>query len=104
MATFVQLGIENLLDELAKGNIEPDRLGIIVGILTDKMQVLTGEPTVIHGSAEGAKQFSVETLRARLGARREINVTATGSVGGENGQRREGSVGAADLAIAQGVT
>lgn len=83
MALFVKLGIEQLLDDVAAGNIEPDKLGILVGIITDKMQVLTGEPTVIHGSAEGAKQFSVESLRARLGARKVIDVTPTGLGGGE---------------------
>ena len=83
MALFVELGIEQLLDDVAAGNIEPDKLGILVGIITDKMQVLTGEPTVIHASTEGAKQFSVETLRARLGARKIIDVTPTGPVEGE---------------------
>lgn len=91
MALFVQLGIEHLLDELAKGNIEADRLGIIVGIIMDKMQVLTGEPTVIHGNADAAKQFSVETLRARLSARKVIDVTPTGSAGGNPQQTREPS-------------
>lgn len=93
MATFVQLGIEQLLDDVAKGNIEPDRLGVIVGIITDKMQVLTGEPSVIHGAAADAKQFSVETLRERLG-RRVIDVTATGSEAGGNRQTREAGAAA----------
>ncbi len=83
MALFVQLGIEQLLDDVAAGNIEPDKLGIIVGIITDKMQVLTGEPTVIHGSVEGAKQFTVESLKSRLAARKMIDVTPTGLAGGE---------------------
>lgn len=76
MALFVQLGIEQLIDDVAAGNIEPDKLGIIVGIITDKMQVLTGEPTVIHGNSEGVKQFTVETLRSKL--RKIIDVTPTG--------------------------
>lgn len=91
MALFVQLGIEQLLDDLAAGNIAPDKLGIIVGIITDKMQVLTGEPTVIHGNAEATKQFSVETLRARLGSRPVIDVTpSTGSGAGKLLATREG--------------
>lgn len=94
MALFVQLGIEQLLDDLAAGNIEPDKLGILVGIITDKMQVLTGEPTVIHGNSEGSKQFSVETFRERLARKQVIDVTpaATGPAGGNPLQTREAQV------------
>lgn len=83
MALFVQLGVEQLLDDLAAGAIAPDKLGIIVGIIADKMQVLTGEPSVIVGSSEGAKQFSIETLNARLRARPVIDVSGTGLDGGK---------------------
>lgn len=88
MTLFVQLGMEQLLEDLGAGLIAPDKLGIIVGIICDKMQVLSGEPSVIVGSAEGPKQFSIETLNARLRPRPVIDVTPTGFAQALPGQTR----------------
>lgn len=101
MSFFVQLGIEQLIEDLAAGTIAPDKLGIIVGIITDKMQVLTGEPTTIVGTGDGPKTFSIDTLNARLG-RRERTVEAdftelpTGSEGGKDSATRATAAPALD--------
>jgi hypothetical protein len=66
MSTFVQLGIEQLLDDLAAGRLDSDKLGVTLGIITDKLQVLTGEATVITGTAATSKPLTAETLMERL--------------------------------------
>lgn len=93
MATFVQLGIEQLLDDLAAGRLDPDKLGVTIGIIADKMQVLTGEATSIigtPGSSEGPR-LTVETLRERLQRARVVDVEVTdlgtGSAAAENAQQ-----------------
>lgn len=67
-----------------------DKLMISLGIAADKLQVLTGEPSVIVGSSDGPRQFSIEALRERLSRREIIDVTpsAIGSEGEEKKQTR----------------
>lgn len=84
---FLELGLDRAIAEV--GKMDRDKLLISLGIAADKLQILTGEPSVIVGSSDGAKQFSVEALQARLGARRVVNVTPTGSGAGEISQTRE---------------
>lgn len=95
-ALLVDATVDSLIDDVLQGRLEPRDKAVVLGIGVDKLQVLTGEPTVIHGTGgEAAKQFSVEALRARLGAAKHIiDVTpraATGSVVGENLLTREGA-------------
>ncbi len=84
---FIELGIDRAISEV--DNMDRDKLLVSLGIASDKLQVLTGEATVIIGSADGAKKFSIDNLRARLGGRGIIDVTPTGSVVEGNTQTRE---------------
>lgn len=98
MATFVQLGIETLLDDLAAGRLDTDKLGVTLGIVADKMQILTGEATSIVQHQDGAPRITAETLREKLaGMKRAL---PTGSSGGENTQ--QAPAGPAALAIEVG--
>lgn len=86
MAMFAELGIDRLISEV--DSMDVDRLAIAVGIITDKLQVLTGEATVIVGAVgDGPKHFSIDDLRSRLAAAK--NVTPTGSDAQEIEQTRE---------------
>lgn len=93
MSTFVQLGIEQLLDDLAAGRLDSDKLGVTIGIIADKMQVLTGEATSIIGTpgANDGRRITAETLRERLERARvvdaEVTDLPTGSDAAENGQQ-----------------
>jgi transcriptional regulator with XRE-family HTH domain len=69
---FVELGIDRAISEV--GRMDVDRLLISLGIATEKVQLLSGEPTVIVGS-EGPKVHTVEALRERLA--RAKNVTGS---------------------------
>jgi hypothetical protein len=73
---FVELGIDRAIEEVDQMDI--DKLLVNLGIATDKLQVLSGEPSMIIGNtSDGPRQFTVEWMKERL-SRREINVTATG--------------------------
>lgn len=96
---FVELGIDRAITEVDRMDI--DRLLVSLGIAADKLQVLTGEPSIIVGQPEDRSRFSVDTLRARLAARAPIDVTATGLPPQEAGQTRDGpalGAGAGDRA------
>jgi hypothetical protein len=81
MATFAQLGIETLLDDLAAGRLDSDKLGVTLGIIVDKMQILTGEATSIVQHQDTAPKITAETLREKLaGMKRAL---PTGSSGEE---------------------
>lgn len=88
MSTFVQLGIEQLLDDLAAGALDPDKLGVTIGIIVDKMQLLTGEATTITGTTN-APRVTAETLRERLANMKPAvpigsdggNISQTGAAG-----------------------
>lgn len=71
-----------------------DKLLVSLGIATDKLLVMSGEPSSIIAHQDGPKQFTIEALRARL-ERREINVTGTGLGEGNSGATREGAAPAA---------
>jgi hypothetical protein len=92
LGAFVELGLDRMLDSV--GSMDPDKLPLAVAIAIDKMQVLTGEPSVIIGDA-GPRQFSVDSLRDRLAG--AIDVTPTGLQAGGDLQR------AGDLAAAAGL-
>lgn len=77
---FVELGLDRALREVDQ--MDRDKLMIAIGIAAEKLQLLSGEPTVIIGDAD-ARRFSVDTLRARL-ARDVIDVTGSGA--GESSQ------------------
>jgi hypothetical protein len=85
---FIELGIDRAIAEVDR--MDRDKLMISLGIAADKLQVLTGEASVIVGTptAEGSR-FSVDGLRARLQARPLIDVTPTGSEQKEKEQTRE---------------
>ncbi len=85
---FVELGIDRAIEEVDSMDI--DKLLVSLGIAADKLQVLTGEASVIIGttSSEGSR-FSVDGLRARLEARPLIDVTPTGSDTGKDTPTRD---------------
>lgn len=93
---FLELGLDRAISTVDKMDI--DKLMVSLGIASDKLQVLTGEPSVIVGSSDGAKQFSVESLAARLRSRDIIDVTPTGLGDGKDGATREAGGGSAGLA------
>jgi hypothetical protein len=84
---FVELGLDRLLDPKEIKQMDIDKLMISVGIAIDKMQVLSGEPSVIVGTNE-VPRYTIEALRERLARREPINVTGTGSVQEEKEQTR----------------
>lgn len=91
-ALLVDTTVDSLIDDVVHGRLDPRDKAVLLGIGVDKLQVLTGEPTVIHGSTEPVKRFSPEALRERLGARKMIDVTpATGRDGREKDVTREGA-------------
>ena len=65
LGAFVELGLDRMLESVE--SMDPDKLPLAVAIAIDKLQVLTGEPSVIVGQGEGPRRFSVESLHARLG-------------------------------------
>ena len=72
---FVELGLDRLLDPAEIRRMDIDKLMVSVGIAIDKMQVLSGEPSIIVGR-EAPKEFTLDYLKQRL-ARREVNVTGS---------------------------
>lgn len=80
---FVELGIDRAIREVDA--IDIDKLLISLGIATEKLQLLSGEPTVITGTSDGPKQFSVDSLRERLARARNV----TGSAAPNPPQTRE---------------
>jgi hypothetical protein len=80
---FVELGLDRLLDPKEIKRMDIDKLMVSVGIAIDKMQVLSGEPSVIVGTADVPTKFTIDGMRERLARREPINVTPTGSGDGE---------------------
>ena len=91
VGVFVELGMDRLLDPKEIKRMDIDKLMISVGIAIDKLQVLTGEPSVIVGTSD-APRYTIEALRERLARREPINVTATGLGDGEKEQTRATAV------------
>jgi hypothetical protein len=91
LGAFVELGLDRMLESV--GSMDPDKLPLAVAIAIDKMQVLTGEPSIIVGDT-GPRRLSVDTLRDRLeGA---IDVTpATGLSREDKSQKATGLGGGA---------
>lgn len=90
MAMFAELGIDRLLEEVDR--MDRDKLAVAVGIIVDKLQVLTGEASVIVGApADQGPRYKVDDLRARL--ERKVG-PGTGSGSGEDAQTREGAAAA----------
>ena len=87
---FVELGIDRAINEVRKMDI--DKLLVSLGIATDKLQVLSGEPSVIVGT-DGPRRFTIDELNQRLGRRDIIDVTpeSTGLDAGKEPPTREGS-------------
>jgi hypothetical protein len=89
---FLELGLDRCITEVDA--IDIDKLMISLGIAGEKMLMLNGEPSVIFGSVDGPRKFSIDALNERLGRRDRniIDVTPpTGSGGGEKEQTREGA-------------
>jgi hypothetical protein len=85
LGAFVELGLDRMLDSV--GSMDPDKLPLAVAIAIDKMQVLSGEPSVIVGDA-GPRRFSVESLQDRLAGAIDVTpVDNTGSAGGDDSQK-----------------
>jgi hypothetical protein len=85
LGAFVELGLDRMLSSV--GSMDPDKLPLAVAIAIDKMQVLTGEPSVIIGDA-GPRRFSVESLQDRLAGAIDVTpVDNTGSAGGDDSQK-----------------
>jgi hypothetical protein len=98
LGAFVELGLDRMLSSV--GSMDPDKLPLAVAIAIDKMQVLTGEPSVIIGDA-GPRRFSVESLQDRLAGAIDVTpVDNTGSAGGDDFQR--GAAGGAPGRIGAG--
>lgn len=102
LAVFAELGIDRMLEKYEEMDI--DKLPIAVAVAIDKLQVLTGEPSVIVGHEHGGpREFSVDSLRDRLAG--AIDVTPApgmGLAGTNNDQTRaaleERSAAGGDLA------
>lgn len=78
LGVFAELGIDRMLTDVERMDL--DRLPVAVAIAIDKLQVLTGEPSVIVGhEGSGARQWSVDALRDRLAG--VIDVTPAPGMG-----------------------
>lgn len=89
LSTFVELAAERLVDEYE--SIDLDKLAIALGIAADKLQVLTGEASVIVGSpADQGPRYKIDDLRARL--ERKVG-PGTGSEQGEDSQTGASAAG-----------
>ncbi|MDR2675826.1 MAG: hypothetical protein LBC18_13430 [Opitutaceae bacterium] len=87
---FVEPGIDRAINEV--GIMDIDKLMVSLGIAADKLQILTGEPSIIVGNGEARKEFSIESLRERLARRPVRNATGFGKRG-RQGNAREGREG-----------
>lgn len=87
LGVFVELGLDRMLTGV--DTMDLDRLPVAVAIGIDKLQVLTGEPSVIIGNSDGPRRFSVQALHDRLDDAIDVTptATATGSGGETLGQR-----------------
>lgn len=86
-ALFVELGIDQLLEDLQAGRFAPDKLAFAWSLVVDKMQLLTGDATSIIGSTSDKPRLTAETLREKLASMQRaevIDVPATGLVGGKD--------------------
>lgn len=88
LGAFVERGLDRMLETVDA--MDPDKLPLAVAIAIDKMQVLTGEPSIIVG--EGPRALTVTDLQSRLAA--AIDVTpATGLSGGAEKEKGAGAAG-----------
>ena len=85
LGVFVELGLDRMLTGV--DSMDLDKLPVAVAIAIDKMQVLTGEPSVIVGNNDGPRRFSVQALHDRLDDAIDVTPTATG-LGRETGVQR----------------
>lgn len=81
-AMFVELGIEQMLEDLQAGKLAPDKLAFTWKMVLDGMQLLTGEATSIVGTTDSGPRLTAETLRERLANMKRADVIElpTGSV------------------------
>lgn len=73
-ALFVELGIDQLIDDLQAGRFSPDKLAFAWSLVVDKMQLLTGDATSIIGTTDGKPRLTADDLRARLGEMKRADV------------------------------
>lgn len=93
LALFVELGTEQMIEDLVAGRLDPDKLPINVAVAVDKLQLLTGDATMIVGSpADQGPKLTVDSLRERLAGMKKadvIDVPSTHSAKPEQTQTRD---------------
>ncbi len=90
LGMFAELGLDRMLAEV--DSMDPDRLPVAIAIALDKLQVLTGEPSVIVGH-EQVNRFTVDALKDRLDDAIDVTPPAMG-LPAEKDRQREGESGA----------
>ncbi len=97
LAMFVELGTEQIIEDLLAGRLDPDKLPINIAVAVDKLQLLTGDATMIVGSpADQGQRLNVETLKEKLAKMKRVTspvvdgqlLETTHSVDQGNGQTR----------------
>lgn len=81
-ALFVELGLDQMLEDLQAGRLSADKLAFALKMVVDIMQLLTGEATSIIGTTDGKPRLTAETLREKLASMQRaevIDLPATGS-------------------------
>jgi hypothetical protein len=74
LAMFVELGTEQMIEDLQAGRLDPDKLPINIAVAVDKLQLLTGDATMIVGSpADQGQRLNVETLKEKLGKMKRVS-------------------------------
>lgn len=73
-ALFVELGIDQLLEDLQAGRFAPDKLAFAWSLVVDKMQLLTGDATSIVGTTDSGPRLTADTLRERLANMKRADV------------------------------
>jgi hypothetical protein len=67
LGMFIELGTEQMLEDLQAGRLDPDKLPINIAVAVDKLQLLTGDATMIVGSpADQGQRLNVESLKEKL--------------------------------------
>lgn len=99
---FIELGMDRAINELDRMDI--DKLMIQLGIASEKFLLMQGDATVITGSTDAPRKYSLESLHERLSMRAMINVTPTGLGGGNVAANAGAGAAAAVPALAAGAT
>lgn len=80
------IATERLIEEVDL--VKRETLPIVIGVLTDKAQLLSGQPTQIHGQAEAPQDWDAARQAIRQARGRTIDIPAETGLIPEDGQTK----------------